>query len=407
MKKLTLFFAMVSFALFANAQSLNVSSAIQDLKKGYLSKAKTAIDAACNHESTKDDAKTWCYAGLVYSRIGGEASNPKSKFKDLDPNWCEKALNAANRCKELDKDNEFAAQNNEVFRFVGNDVYSRAVSAFNDEKNYAKSMELAEQAIKIFNNSGDKKFANDAYYLAGLCAKVTQDNDNLKKYFKALVRSKYDKEDVYRTLFNIYKDEKNNEEAVKVANNYNKAFPNDYHSDLLLAEAYLLNGNIEKGKEMLNGALEKTKDKPEVYAQLLGAVAGILDNNKDFEGAEAKYQESLRLVPNQYAANYGMGSMLFNRGVDKIDAANAVPLDDETGLSDKLVEESKVFFGQSVQYFQAAINYIDGLPQNARDSQRKNLYNCFNALKTVYARLERYDDLKPINTRIEQLQSQQ
>ena len=410
MKKLTVFLTAALIGFSVSAQTVNVQSAIQDLKKGYLNKAKEEIDQACVHESTKDDAKTWCYAGLIYSRIGGEATNPKSKskYKDLDPDWCEKALNAAMRCKELDKANEFSAQNNEVFRFVGNDFYSRSVNAYNVENDYSKAMSLAEQAITIFNNSGDKKFADDAYYLAGLSAKVLKDNDNIKKFFKALVRRKYEKAEVYRTLFTIYKAEDNKEEAMKVANNFLKAAPNDYNSSLLVAEAYLLNGNMEKGSEMLNNALAQTKNTPEVYSQLLGAVAGILEANKDFEGAEAKYNESLSITPNQFAANYGMGTMIFNRGVDKLDAANAIPPDDESGLYDKLVDESKVFFGQSIQYFKSAISYIDGIQnENDRNMQRANLFNCLNALKTVYARLDMYDDLKPINARLEQIKAQQ
>lgn len=407
MKKLTLFFAMVSFALLANAQSMNVSSAIQDLKKGYLNKAKSAIDAACEHESTKDDAKTWCYAGLIYSRIGGEATNPKSKFKDLDPNWCEKALNAANRCKELDKENEFSTQNNEVFRFVGNDFYSRAVTAFNDEKDYAKAMNLAEQSVKIFTNSGDKKFANDAYYLAGLSAKVTKDTNNMIKYFKTLVRGKYDKDDVYNTLFNIYKEKNENEEAIKVANSFNKAYPTNFNSNLLLAKAYFLNGNVEKGREMINTALANAKDKPE-YAQVVNLSANIFETYQDYEGAERLYNESLTVNPNQFDANFGMGIMIFNRGADKKNAANAVPLDDETGLNQKLEDEAKGFFRQSITYFEAALNYVDNLTdENDKFLMRKNQYECLKALKQVYAQLEMYTEGNAIKQRMSEIEKAQ
>ena len=77
MKKLSMLVAMAALTFSVNAQTLNVQSAIQDLKKNYLNKAKSEIDAACEHESTKGDAKTWLYKGLIYSRIGGEATNPK------------------------------------------------------------------------------------------------------------------------------------------------------------------------------------------------------------------------------------------------------------------------------------------------------------------------------------------
>lgn len=407
MKKIFLSLAFVTLTLAAGAQSLNVQSAAQDLKKGYLNKAKFEIDEACVHESTKDDAKTWYYAGLIYSRIGGEASNPKSKFKDLAPNWCEKALEAAMRCKELDKDNEYADGNNSVFRFVGNEYYSRAVTAYNEEKNYQSSMQLCEEAIKVFNNSGDKKFAMDAYYLAGLSAKVLHDNDAIVKYFEPLVRTKTDKDVVYKTLFELYKSQGDTVKAMNLGKRYLKNCPNDYNSSLLMAQAYLFTGNVEQGRDMLNNAVNQAKSKPEVYTQLLGAAAAILEETKDFEGAEAKYNESLSLNPNQFEANFGMGKMIFNRGVDKLDAANAVPPEDESGLYDKLLKECNDFFRSSIQYFKAAVSYIDGLPADAQNMQRANLFNCLTALKQIYARLEMYDDLKPVNARLDQLQKAQ
>ena len=407
MKKLTLTIVLAAFAIGLNAQTLNVQSAIQDLKKGYLNKAKEEIDLACENESTKNDAKTWCYAAMIYGQIGGESTKAKSKYKNLDPEWLEKAYNAALRCKELDTENEYADKNNSVFRFVGNEYYTRAVSAFNDEKDYKKALDNSDRAIKIFNNSGDKKFADDAYYLAGLCGRAMKDNEVILNYFKPLVRRKTDKDMVYNTLFALYKEKNDTVEAVKLANNYVKNCPNDYNSYLTLAQAHLLRGDIEKGKEMINKSLEQAKDKPEIYSKLLGAAASILEANKDYEGAEAKYQESLSMNANQFESNFGLGKMIFNRGVDKLSAANEVPIDDETGLNEKLIAESNDFFRQSIQYFNAAIGYIDGLtdPEAIR-MQKKNLFDCLSALKTVYARLEMYDELKPVNARLNEIQAQ-
>ena len=406
LKKLSMIVVLTALSLGAAAQSTNVQSAIQDLKKNYLKRAKEEIDLACNHEKTKDDAKTWCYKGLIYSRIGGEATNPKSKFKDLAPNWAEEAYQAALECKRLDTKNEFAEENNSVFRFVGNEYYSRSTENYNAQK-YQEAMTYAEKAIEMFNNSGDSKFAGESMYIAGISAKAMKDNESVKKYFNQLVRKRTDKNLVYRTLFSIYKEEGNNDGAMKVATNYLKNQKEDYNAYLLMAEGYLLNENLEKGKEMLESALEKTKDDATLYPQLLCQVAAILELTQDFDGAEMKYRESMTLNPNQFEANFGMGKMIFNRGVDKLDAANAVPPDDATGLYDKLLEESNGFFRQSIQYFNSAIAFIDAMPAGeAKNMQRANLLNCLSALKTVYARLEMYDDLKGVNNRMEQIQKE-
>ena len=406
MKKLGIVLAFTALTFGASAQTLNVQSAIQDLKKNYLKKAKTEIDAACEHESTKDDAKTWCYKGLIYSRIGGEASNPKSKFKDLAPDWAEQAYAAALECKRLDTKNEYANENNSVFRFVGNEYYSRATENYNAQK-YSEALQYAEKAIEMFNNSGDSKFSGESSYIAGISCKALKDNEGVKKHFNSLVRKKTDKEFVYRTLFNLYKDEGNKDQAMKVANNYLKNRKDDYHAYLLMAEGYLLNDNLDKGREMISEALVKTKDSANLYPVLLGQAAAILELTKDYEGAEAKYKESLELNANQFESNFGMGKMMFNRAVDKVEAANEVPETDESGLYDKLMAEANEFFGQSIPYFTSAINFIDNLTDaNAKKMQRANLFNCLQALNQVYARLERYDELKAVKARMDEIQKE-
>ena len=60
MKKIALFTALLSLGLAVNAQTLNVQSAMSDLKRGYLNKAKAAIDKACVHEDTKEIGRASC-----------------------------------------------------------------------------------------------------------------------------------------------------------------------------------------------------------------------------------------------------------------------------------------------------------------------------------------------------------
>lgn len=401
MKKSILTLALVVLGFAAAAQTLEVQSAAQDMRKGYLTKAKASIDKACANDQTKDDPKAWYYKGLIYCQIGQETKNPKSKYKDLAPDWCEQAYEAALKCKELDKDNEYSETNNTVFSYVGGELCNRATDAFNKDHDYEKCLKMCEDAIKAYGYTGDKKSADFAYYLAGLAASQLKQNDLVKKYFNILMRRKTDKANVYQTLFTMYRNDKNDAEALKVANNFYKNHPEDYNSALMMSEAYLMSGDTEKSNEMINAALNQTKDNPQVYAKLLCAAAEMLSNNQDFDGAAAKYNESLSINANQFEANFGMGSMLYNRAVDKINTE--VPFDDETGLQAKLEEEAKALFGQAESYMKAAVAFIDALPAEQQEMQKANLVHCLNALKTIYARLNRIDDLKPINARLQSL----
>ena len=403
MKKIALMLALVVIGYAAGAQSLNVSSAREAQNRGYLDKAKKLIDPACEHEQTRNDAKTWYYAGLIYSQIGGEAAKAKSKYKNLDPDWLIKCKNAALRCKELDKDNEYADGNNTILSFVGNEYYKQAIKAFN-QTDWDQAMSLAEESVKIFNECGKKEYAAESYMLAGKAAMNAHNNDAIMKYFKPLVRTRSKDELVYKTLFNLYKESGDTNEAIKVAQNYSKACADDYRANMLLAEAYLMKGNIEKGNEEIQKALDRTVDKPELHSNLLAAAGAAYEGVNDFANAEARYKESIEKLPNQFLANFGLGKMLYNRAVDKLTEANNVPPDDETGLYEKLLDECKSFFRQSIPYFNNAIRYIDQLDAEGQGANRANLYHCLNALNTVYARLEMYDELKPVKARIDELQ---
>ena len=404
MKKIALILlAFVVMCYSASAQSLNVTSAREAQNRGYLDKAKKLIDPACEHEQTKNDAKTWYYAGLIYSLIGGETEKPKSKYKNLDADWLEKCKNAALRCKELDTEKEYAEGNNTILSYVGNEYYKKAINAF-QAQNWDESMAMCEESVRIFNECGKKEYAAESYLLAGKAAMNAHNNEAILKYFKPLVRTRTKENLVYSTLFSMYKQSGDTNEALKVAQNYVKFCPSDFNANMMMAEAYLLKGNINEGNAEIQKALEKTVDKPQIHAQLQAAAGAAYENVKDFENAENQYKASLTTLPNQFLANYGLGKMLYNRAVDKLDEANNVPPTDESGLYDNLLNESKEFFRQSIPYFTNAIAFIDAMDADGQAQNRSNLHQCLHALNTVYARLEMYDELKPIKARIEALE---
>ena len=409
MKKFFVTAAIVALGLSASAQKLNVSSAHEAMKRGYLNKAKTYIDAACLHESTKDDANTWRYKALIYSQIGGDAQSKKPKFKDLAPDWAEQAYTAALECKRLDAKQEYANDMNSVFTYVGNEYYTKATKHY-EAQEYAEAVEQSEKAITCFNNSGKGTFAQDAMYIAGLSSVATHDTANIKKYFNNMIRKRTDINYVYVTLFTISISEKDTAQAMKIANSYEKNCKNDYRAYLLSATGYLLNKNIEKGKMKINTALDMTKDSANLYPEVLVQAGNLLDENAgDYDGAQSKYNESLTLRPNQFSANFGLGKMLYNRAVDKTNAANAVdPFDEEkAGLYDKLNEEAKSYYSQAITYLEKSVAFIDGLTdENAKTMQRANLVNALIALGNAYARVDKLNESNAAKARVDQLTKQ-
>ena len=409
MKKFVMTAAFAAFALAASAQSLNVSSAFQDMRKNYLNKAKAEIDAACLHEDTKDDAKTWCYKALIYSRIGGDAQSKKPKYPNLAPDWAEQAYTAARECKRLDSKSEFASQVNEVFSFVGQEYYNQAEAAYK-AKDYAKAIEIADKSMTAFNESGRSNFATNAMYIAGLSSVATQDTANVLKYFNQMTNKRTNINYVYTSLFNIYKAKGDNANAMKVATRYTKNCKNDYKAFLLLAEGYLLDNNVEKSKEQLNIVGEMTKDSVDLYPLVLVLSAQVLENSGDYDGAIAKYNESLTLKPNQFEANFGLGGMYYNRAIDKTLAASKLDVFDEENqaLIEKLESEAKELYRQSITNLEKAVAFIDNMTdENAKAAMRVNLYNALGALEKAYAKVDMLNESTAIKARREQIAKQQ
>ena len=409
MKKFVMTAAFAAFALAASAQSLNVSSAFQDMRKNYLNKAKAEIDAACLHEDTKDDAKTWCYKALIYSRIGGDAQSKKPKYPNLAPDWAEQAYTAARECKRLDSKSEFAQQVNEVFSFVGQEYYNQAEAAYK-AKDYAKAIEIADKSMTAFNESGKSNFATNAMYIAGLSSVATQDTANVLKYFNQMTNKRTNINYVYTSLFNIYKAKGDNANAMKVATRYTKNCKNDYKAFLLLAEGYLLDNNVEKSKEQLNIVGEMTKDSVDLYPLVLVLSAQVLENSGDYDGAIAKYNESLTLKPNQIEANFGLGGMYYNRAIDKTLAASKLDVFDEENqaLIEKLESEAKELYRQSITYLEKSVTFIDNMTdENAKAAMRVNLFNALGALEKAYTKVDMLNEARAIKARREQIAKQQ
>ena len=194
---------------------------------------------------------------------------------------------------------------------------------------------------------------------------------------------------------------------MKVATNFKRNCKTNPDACLMSAEGYLLQKNIEKGKEELDNALNMAKDNAEQYPVVLVKAGTMLDESAgEYEAAEAKFQESLSILPNQFGANYGLGKMFYNRAVDKNNAANQLdPFDEASvGLYEKLNDEAKGFFRQAITYLEKSVAYIDGLTdENAKASQRPNLINSLRALQNAYSRVDMLNETNAIKARVDQL----
>ena len=130
----------------------------------------------------------------------------------------------------------------------------------------------------------------------------------------------------------------------------------------------------------------------------------------DIQTAEAKYIESSTLVPNQFEANYGMGSMMVNRASDKNTVINKMIeagdfSEENEAIMNKLTEERNEYLRKTIPYLVSAIAYIDAQDETTQAQMRPNLHSCLRALNSCYVTLEMYNESKPIQARIQSIEA--
>lgn len=373
MKRIILFIAFISLGIGANAQSMKLQSAIADLKNKRLDKAKLNIDAASEHESTKDDPKTWYYKSMIYTEL---ANTDKPKFKDLAENPLQTAYEAALKCMELDTKKEFvqgnATNNSMNFERVSVLLYNKAIDLYN-QKEYAKAMEYFELVPQVNKYSGKRNTTDDAFNLAANSAQLIRDNDALRRIYTAAVAANVKTIAPFVGLYHMYKADNDTTAATRLALRIsrNSNFSKEYVAFITLADSYLWTGEKDKALEALNKAVEINPEDD----MILNAVGLTYEQAGDFLNAEQKYLASLKIKPEQYAANYYMGALYFNKAADLYAEANDVPTSDQTGKYDKLKDEADNMFANAIPYLRRALEL------------KENDYNSLLALKQIYARL--------------------
>lgn len=146
MKRNILFLLFFSLSLTIAAQTNNVQYALMNVKGGHLDKAKAFIDEACIHESTKNDAKTWYCAAIVYYRIG-----QSEKYQNIAPDWMAKVQSAVMRCNELDNNGEYEKDLADINYST---MYMQCVE-LNKSGKCADAVEKAEKALAYYIQKGD------------------------------------------------------------------------------------------------------------------------------------------------------------------------------------------------------------------------------------------------------------
>ena len=301
----TLFFLFT--ILSAKSQTVKVTSALNYAKEGILDKAKTAIDEACEYESTKATASAWKARGVVYLAIG---VTDKAEYKSLCANPLEESYKAVKKSMELDPNGRWIDDNKNILKDLSKAYLNIAIDNFNvgllmqDSNNtilattsYTRALAGFEVFWEIIDKLGqDANYVwydliekgnikpNQVFLWTGYSAKSISDFEKAKKYYGRIVNLKDEiadvKESSEASVFIQYADvlDKNKEfyEAIKVVERAKEIWPENKDLVIMELKLYQDNNKMDELAKKLEDALISDPNNINLnatYASTLGSIS--------------------------------------------------------------------------------------------------------------------------------------
>ena len=321
MKKLLLTIIMAVFvASSIFAQGTKVASAYQYLRDEQPEKAKVEIDAACLHQSTKDEAKTWFYRGNTYLQLYLGAHMTDNLNKGLSTDEVKSILgdpSIIRRYKKLENGEKFSYLYELVVYFANDSVdhwdfpmeqtfkelddgnllqvaYDSYIKALELDDNFKKpelspgtpqqgilnigklysfygstalraddfktALESYEKAMPIYKGTGEDEELAIIYYSAGFSAHFLGDTAKAIEYYQKSISPNMKNRNIYINLAMLYLSTNQIDKALDVTQKGRKVLPDD--QDLLITEAniYMHDGRSADANKLLSEAAKKDPD---------------------------------------------------------------------------------------------------------------------------------------------------
>lgn len=382
MKQIRLFLILmltVSVAFAQKEKTPKVEKAKILLDKGEVAEAQQIIDAAIEHEKTKDKVKTWYYRGLIYESI---YNSEDQAIKGLSDNSFAEAATAFLKVKELD------GETGTYYVFSDQRIVALYSSAFNAAAEAYQSGDY-EGAIGYFDMV-KLVFPNDtaAWQYSGYAAQQLDDNELALKNFNYLADNNMADVNVHRNIIYMYRAVVNDTTAaLEAAERARVQYPEDH--DLKQDEITLLimTKQIEEAKEKLNAAIEKDPDNYILYYEM----GYIYDATEQYDEAIAWYERCLEKNPEYFEALYNLGVNKYNQGAEILKVAQEMDLE-------TYKKEGKAVEAKANDVFILAVPYFERAHEVKPDD-----VSTLQTLQTLYALMKEYDKVEEVKGKLEAL----
>lgn len=337
--------------------------------------AKEALEAAIEHEKTKDLAETWTYYALVNADLALLDST------DAADGYVKKAAEAREKAISLDTDNQQKDNLNVLSSILAQYELNKGVKAW-DSQDF-------NGAYNAFN-AGLTYLPGDTtlLYYSGLAAVNSQQYDKaLAKYLELVpVDSFSNHRQIVLDVSRLYLMQNDTTNAIKYAEIGTQKYPNDNELATQFIELNLMAGNEAETISAINTQIAKDPDNKNLHYYLGIAYAEMEDSEK----AEAAYRKALEIDPNYLEANINLGGLILNRGIDHFNKTNNANL--PQAQYDAEIKKAFDIFDSALPFLQKAVE-IDGTS-----------YLALNNLKKYYEIKEDKAKVEELQARIDALQ---
>ena len=355
-------------------------------------KALETINQCLQDASTAQDAKTWLIRGNIYLAI---AIDPDSNVRKLDSDPYTKAIDSYKKCKEYDSGNDFGDDLFAKIDFIAKNYFSMGSKYF-EQKEFMNAALAFEKTSDTYGAIG----IQDTISLgnAALCALKAQNNKKAKELFLKLMENKCKSVNIYSSLANIYKEEKDSVNAIRIIRMGQKIYPSDFSLFLEETNIYLAFADVEKALRNLTLATQKDSTNYLVYNALGSMYERISsDSSKSeemrdnaYKSAEQSYKKAISIKPDFFDAYINLSALYFNNGAIFQNMANKLPLEK--------AEEFKKLTEKANKYFELALPYL----VKASEIDPSDI-NTLMSLRQIYAIQSKRDKLDEVNKKISDL----
>ena len=392
MKKI-LFVLVLVFSITLTFAQKNVRQTASNLlKDGKLDKALENIKICVQDASMVQDPKAWFIYGNIYLEI---ANSKDEKYKTLDPDPLQKALDCYKKAIEYDPKKEYYDEIFAKLNWQHNNYFNAGVDSYN-KKSYKDAMMNFDNAA---NTLSIAKVADTvSLFYAAACANLAGEKVKQKQYYIDLLKNNAKSIIIYSSLADLYRLDKDSANALKVIRAGKKLYPNNLQMTLSESNVYIFFNDVQKALSTLNIAAQKDSTNYLVfnaiginYQKIYEDTAKPLNSRTDaYKRSEAAYLKAIKLKSDFYDVQLNLASLYFNSAVPIALKANGLPLEQKDAY-DKLV-------AQANDYYKLALPYL-----KKADELQPNDLNTLNSLRQVYSSLGDTVNLKIIQAKILEL----